>query len=316
VTRIAIQSVGVCCASGLGDERVIDPRAPAAFSAPSLSRFSQRRVGRAAELDPEACVAQKKSLKLMSRAALLGVAAARQLALPDRDVAHAGLFLGVGMSGGEIAQLAGLLDASLGSDGAIDLAAMGRDGLARLNPLLSFQVLNNMPLCHVSIELGLGGPHGAIWAPGAEALHAFDRAAEALSDGKAPWAVAGGADAPVNTVSLALADPNTNLAEAAALAVLVPVEKLDAGAIEWRGLDPKGDADLWISVGESGQALVPRGARAIALSTLFGETLAASGALAVALAVRELRVDRSIATVAICARDESGPLCARIGRAS
>lgn len=313
-----IAAVGVACASGVGDERVLAQ--PADFDFPSLPQFALRRVGRVPPFDPERFVTQRKSLKRMNRASLLAVAAARQLALPDGG-SEAGLFLGVGMSGGEIALLAGLLDTSRHPDGTLDLAAMGREGLAHLHPLLSFHVLNNMPLCHVSIELGIGGPHAAIHAPGGEALQAFARGAEAVASGEAPWALSGGADAPLNTLTLALTDEDLDrpLAEGAAVALLS-----DRGAIEWLGLSEhrpqsidaaraevlEGEPSRWIAIGP---ALAGRGA--IPLHQRVGETLAASGALAVALAVHLLRSDPAAATVGICAQDALGTSVAALRRA-
>ena len=276
---IVLRAVSVCAASGLGDERVLDGET--LFCACPLAQFAQRRVAPAAQFDPAAVVAQRKSLKLMNRAAQLAVAAARALPVPARDRERAGLFLGVGMSGGEIAQLAGLLDESL-DGGEVDLAKMGANGLARLNPLLSFHVLNNMPLCHVSIELGLGGPHGAIYAAGAEALDAFAAAADALAAGEAPWAIAGGADAPLDTVTLALRGGDERLAEAAALALLLAVDEPAPGDLEWA--EP-GGADREITVEET--------------AARFGDSLAASGALAVAEAVRILRMHADVRSIAI-----------------
>jgi hypothetical protein len=310
---IVLRSVGVACPRGLGGPEVLDGDAPVSLAPPAQPQFAGRRVGRVPEFDAASQVAQRKSLKLMSRASLLAVAAARELALPDGARAEAGLYLGVGMSGGEIAQLAGLLDESLDERGGLALARMGASGLARLNPLLSFHVLNNMPLCHASIELGLGGPHAAIYAPGGEALLAFERAARAIAAREAPWALAGGADAPLDTVSLALHAPERRLAEGASLALLVETDLPAPGDVAFRGLHraiDAVDAPLWIAVGKEAAASVPRGRQALLLDDRVGETHAASGALAVALAVQKLHT--SVERAAVLALTDEGPLVAEL----
>lgn len=249
----------------------------------------------------------------MSRAAQLAVAAARAVEPPVERRADAGLFLAVGMAGGEIATLGPLLEASC-AGGALDLAALGRDGLARLNPLTSFQVLNNMPLCHASIALGIGGPHAALFGGAGAALDAIDRAARAVSAGEAPWALAGGADAPVDGVHLATAPPEETAGEAAAIALLAPGG--DQGAIEWAGVaigegDPRVLArtlddrppDRWVALDGAAAERLPGAA---ALAADFGETGAAAGALGVAVAVRALALEPRVRSIALCAVDDDG----------
>lgn len=155
----------------------------------------------------------RKREKLMSPAARWAVAAAR-IAAAGRDLGgdRTGVFLGVGLSGGDVADVAGLLEAAIvedtGSGGApgaarIDLGRLGRDGLGRVHPLLSFQVLTNMPVCHVAMELGARGEGQARLSTGVETVAALGEAARAVSSGRLDVALAGGADAPVNVVTYA-----------------------------------------------------------------------------------------------------------------
>jgi hypothetical protein len=87
-----ISSVGVVCSPEAHSEDAIS-------TSDDLSRF----------------VSQKKSLKLMSRASQLAIAAGKIATqkIDAQQLASAGLFLGVGMSGGELSSLSGMRAASL-----------------------------------------------------------------------------------------------------------------------------------------------------------------------------------------------------------
>jgi hypothetical protein len=307
---VFLSSFGVACARGVGREDIFAGDAPLVLSAPGLAQFAGRAVGRLPAVELGAYLSQKKSRKLMSRASLLAVAAARVCVEGEPFSADTGLFVSVGMSGGEISDLAGLLDESLSPSGELDLYAFGSRGLARLNPLLSFHVLNNMPLCHVSIELGLAGPHAAFYAESpADGLAAWVRAVEAVARREAPLVLVGGAEAPVHTLGLALSPaPPVPPAEGAAFALVS--SQSSPGALRWLGVGEGDSLDsAWSALGLSGCApalVVWAGPgdspveNAVSLAALVGDGGAASFSLGVALVAQRLRESQREKVAALC----------------
>jgi hypothetical protein len=254
-------------------------------------------------------VSQKKNLKLMNRASQLAIAAAKMAtqSIDPAQLSDAGLFLGVGMSGGELASLSNMLSESMSQDGTLDLLLMGERGLSRVNPLLSFHVLNNMPLCHLSIELGVRGPHGAFYCEdAASGLRALSRAADCVTRGEAPIALAGGADSLLDTINLALST-HKRPSEGAAIVLFSSV-----GDILWRGL-----SEAYPTKEEALRSLTEH-TPAIQLdadaSEPFGDTQAASASLWVARAVELLRAAPIGADAAIFAQNRQGFSVALLSR--
>ena len=74
-----------------------------------------------------------------------------------------------------IEEIARLVAHAAASDGSLDLERFGRVTLKRVRPVLSFKILANMPICFVSIFLGICGPN-AVYTPwegqGAQAIAA------------------------------------------------------------------------------------------------------------------------------------------------
>jgi hypothetical protein len=310
-----ISGVGVACVYGLGDESI--------FLLPSEARFAlsekvaNRQLGVVPHFDPALFVTQKKSLKLMNRASTLGIAAAR-LALnagPSMNaggisagsLSQAGLFMSVGMSGGELSALAAMLSVSVTDEG-LSLPLMGEQGLSRINPLLSFHVLNNMPLCHTSIELGIHGPHAALYtADTAGGLRALARAAQCILRQEAPLALAGGADSPLDTINLMLS-ASEHPAEGAAMMIFSTT-----GDIEWLGLSEhtrQSEAEALRSLIDEAPLVQVRSTQ----TTLFGETSAASASLWVARTIALLRGSPIGSLAAIFAHDEAGVSVALLRR--
>lgn len=113
-----------------------------------------------------------------------------------------GYFLGVGASGGSLADVVSLLDASI-VDGTFSLERFGNRGLAACNPLLAFQLMNNFTLCHGAIQERLDGPNAAMFSRGAGTTAALIEAVQAIADGDCEHAIAGGADSALHPVTRA-----------------------------------------------------------------------------------------------------------------
>jgi hypothetical protein len=147
--------------------------------------------------------------KMASRAAELATVATRAVLDEARatdaawsDGASVGFWLGVGASGGSVGELEDLLAASGVRDGW-DVSRFADAGLAAVNPLFAFQLMNNFTLCHAAILEGLGGPNGAYFSRGAGTVWALIEARAALEARECDRAVAGGADSALHAVTAA-----------------------------------------------------------------------------------------------------------------
>jgi hypothetical protein len=151
----------------------------------------------------ESPLSNPKARKMMSRGAYL---AARCLADVMTDVTwrrgNVGYFLGVGASGGSLADVTALLDASI-VDGQFSLERFGDAGLAACNPLLAFQLMNNFTLCHGAILEGIGGPNAALFSRGSGTTAALIEAVWAIGTGDCDHAIVGGADSATHPVTYA-----------------------------------------------------------------------------------------------------------------
>jgi 3-oxoacyl-[acyl-carrier-protein] synthase II len=269
--------------------------------------------------------ADAKARKLMSRGARLAAVAARGLmregAFEGDEVSAAGFYLAVGASGGAPEELRAMLAASM-DEGRFSLARFGREGLAACSPLFAFQLMNNFTLCHAAILEGTRGPNGSYFSRGAGTAGALVEAAQALKSGECERAFAGGADSalhPVTWAELLRAEGAGRVpGEGAALLALEagPAKALaylaGAAVVSGRESDPVAqaiaqaegeDADLVLYSG-LGAAAFPK-ARAIDLTGLFGEAMAATPALGWATAVDAL-VSGAARRVLVVSRDAEG----------
>ena len=153
------------------------------------------------DFQPRAFLSEAKMIRLMNRDAQLAVAAAR-LALADARVTpgetypaeQVGLFGATGMAGLPLGEVIPLVKASTGSDGGLDLGRFGKDGLRAVNPILSFKILSNMPLCFVSICENIQGANGIYTPWEGQGAQAVDAAIRALECGEARCVLVGGCD--------------------------------------------------------------------------------------------------------------------------
>ena len=155
---------------------------------------------RAVDFDATSVVEDIKALRLMNRDAQLAVAAAAR-AVQDAGLNplegmsdRVALFGATGMTGLPAEEIASLVRHSAAPDGRLDLHRFGSITLKRVRPVLSFKILANMPICFVSIHLGLRGPN-AVYTPWQGAgVQAIAAAARCVATGKADAALAGACD--------------------------------------------------------------------------------------------------------------------------
>jgi 3-oxoacyl-(acyl-carrier-protein) synthase len=142
--------------------------------------------------------------KLMTRAARLAAMATRKAL--DAAGFHerreeVGFYLGVGASGVAMDEVVPMLRASREGE-SFSLARFGREGLAACNPLFAFQTMNNFTLCHAAILTGVGGPNAALYSRGAATVQALEEALWAITEGACDRCLAGGADSALHPVTI------------------------------------------------------------------------------------------------------------------
>jgi len=146
-----------------------------------------------------------RARKMMSRGAYLAAhclhALVHDAGWDGGERTDVGYYLGVGASGGSLADLTAMLEVSLVPE--LSLARFGDAGLAACNPLLAFQLMNNFTLCHGAILDGIGGPNGALFSRGAGTTAALIEAIHAIREGACERAIAGGADSATHPVTRA-----------------------------------------------------------------------------------------------------------------
>ncbi len=145
-------------------------------------------------------VADRKSLKLMTTAVRLGLAAI-ELALkgdpgwaevpPDRR----GLFVGASPQPGDPADLTPALEAALGEEGTFDMGRFSRDGYPLIHPLWLVRGLSNNIIGFASAVHDLQGVNMNYCDGVLGGRTALMEGALAIAEGRADLVLAGGSDA-------------------------------------------------------------------------------------------------------------------------
>jgi hypothetical protein len=203
---VGAQAVSVC---GVGREALASRRVLGDRALVPSRQLARTHPGVAAaevpEITDEPELFSPRAAARMSRASQLASIAVKH-ALREADWKEArheiGFFLGVGGSGGSVAEVEALLSASV-TEGALSYRLLGGEGLSACNPLFTFQTLHNFTLCHAAIAEGLGGPNGAFFSRGAGTLVALEEAVASIREGDGTRALAGGADTALHPVTWA-----------------------------------------------------------------------------------------------------------------
>ena len=155
---------------------------------------------------PQAWIPDRKGLKLMSRAVQLGVAAVRQAlteagGVDDHAPLRRALFVGASPQTGDPEDLRPALEAAFGPEG-FDLDRFARFGIDLIHPLWLVKGLSNNVLGFASAAHDLQGTN-ANWCDGEEGgWTAIVEGWDAVAEGRADLAVAGGADSLVGAEAL------------------------------------------------------------------------------------------------------------------
>jgi len=208
---VCIAGIGLLCPAGIGEEGARDGR-----------------PGVVPGFRPAAFIADRKQLKLMSRAVQLGVAAARlALAGGGEELLAAvpphrrGIFVGASPQVGEAEDLRAALQAGTGPDGAFDLRLFAEEGSRLIHPLWLVKGLSNNVLGFASAIHDLQGVNASWCDAEAGGWTALREGAFAIAEGRADLVLAGASDCLVGAELLLGGRP---AGEGAAFFLLLPGE--------------------------------------------------------------------------------------------
>ena len=219
--RVAITGAGVVTPIGAGFEAFRDALREGRSGVRRISAFDCAGLGTqiAAEVDDRpldlaSWVQPRKSVKLMSRAALFAVAAAAMarrhagLAAGDADPYRIGVVVGAGGMGPTdldllATQAGAVIDAGRSGTGAgWDIPTFARLYAERTNPVDTLRGLPNLAAAHVAIQHNARGPNATITTACSAGTQAIGEGMRLIQRGDADVVLAGGTDAAVNPVAV------------------------------------------------------------------------------------------------------------------
>ena len=214
--RVVVTGIGVVASNGVGraafwsacKDGVSGVGPIRAFDA---SNYPIRVAGECHAFDPTAHApdAVKKHLKVMSRAAKLGVGAAG-LAVTDsgldllaEDPERIGVVIGTGIVPMDLGELGPMLARAVDAGGHLDPGLMAAPGGGSpLFPLWLVKHLPNMVAAHISMAFNAQGPNNTIVTACVAGTQAVGEAFRSVARGEADIMLAGGADSRIDPLLL------------------------------------------------------------------------------------------------------------------
>jgi 3-oxoacyl-[acyl-carrier-protein] synthase II len=205
--EVVITGLGVVSPIGIGREAFWAALVQGRSGVRSIGLFDATAMpvhigGEVTDFQPAAYVSKRKSLKLMSRDAQLGVAAST-LACHDAGLVRGGVDperLGVVMGADRVSLDLDECEATYRpcvADGGFDFRHWA-DGMAKTFPLLFLKVLPNMIASHVAIEHDARGPNNTMHHAELSGLLAVSEACRTIQRGAADVMIVGGASSQLN----------------------------------------------------------------------------------------------------------------------
>jgi 3-oxoacyl-[acyl-carrier-protein] synthase II len=213
--RVVITGLGVVAPNGVGKEAFWSACVNGRSGIGPISCFDAsahpvRIGGEVPELDMESYLPppQRKSLKIMGRAARFGVAAST-LAVRDGGLdlerinpERVGVVMGTGLVPVDLPEVAPLLVEACGDDGRLQVERLGRQGAQSLFPLWILKYLPNMIAAHISLAHNAQGPNNTITTACAAGTQAVGEGFRLVARGDADVVLAGGADSRLDPLLL------------------------------------------------------------------------------------------------------------------
>lgn len=103
-----------------------------------------------------------------------------------------GLYLTVGHIPFQRDDIDAIATSSVDADGAFSVQRFATEGIAQVNPLLTFRCLPNMPAYHVSQNFGIKGPYVVAYPGVVQAAQCLQHALDDLQAGRIAHALVGG----------------------------------------------------------------------------------------------------------------------------
>ncbi len=203
--EVGVAGIGLFCPAGIG-QAGIEPGAPG-----EVPGFRARDW-----------VANRKNLKLMTRAVQLGVAGAAMAVSQLEDLESVpphrrAMYVGSNPLGGDFDDLRPALEESTDAQGSFDLARFASDGIPLIHPLWLVKGLSNNVLGFASAQHDFQGANANYCQGTSAGLLALWEGAQAVLEDRAELALAGSADSLLGAEGLL---PGRRLGEGAAFFVL------------------------------------------------------------------------------------------------
>ncbi len=203
---VTISGVGLLCPAGIGEEGI-----------------GEAQGGPVPGFRARSYIADRKSLKLMTRAVQLGIAAVQMALDADGDWVDVpperrGIFVGASPQSGDPDDLRYALEASMGPDG-FDMGQYAERGYPLIHPLWLVRGLSNNIIGFAAAIHDLQGVNSNYCDGPSGGWTALREGALAVAEGRADLVVAGGSDAWSEASELL---PGVSCGDGAAFVVLRP----------------------------------------------------------------------------------------------
>jgi len=214
--RVVITGIGVVAPNGIGREQFwagcVEGRSGIGpIRAFNASRHPIQVAGEVPDFESYNIIPEqsRKSVKLMGRAAYLGLAAA-SLAIQDshldwakQDPERRGVVMGTGIVPMDLNQVAPMLARATSDEGEFDPTQMiPEPGASGLFPLWLLKHLPNMVAAHISMAFNAQGPNNTIVTACVAGTQAIGEAYRLIAQGEADTMLAGGADSRIDPLLL------------------------------------------------------------------------------------------------------------------
>ena len=215
--RVVITGIGLATSLGVGTEETWKGLLEGRSGISRISGFDPTGLrtelgGEIAGFDPKPFVANRRSLRNMTRndqmgmvGAALAVSAAGEDSF-EEDAEDVGLFIG---GNKETSHPDRMVDAALAArndDGTVDMETMGTEGARRFYPLFYVEGLQGAALFYISQAYGMKGANTYFAGTADAGASAIGQAFRSVQRGESVVAVAGGFDDPTSWWSMAKMD--------------------------------------------------------------------------------------------------------------
>jgi len=202
--KVAVTGIGALTPLGIGIKENWEKikngeQAISQIEFPGGNFFPHTLCGVVNNFNPFDFISERKIIKLMNIEAQM-VVSATKLAIEDASIdgyyspCRTGLYMGTGLTSGGLEDLIPLAENSIDESCGFSYHRLGLEALPNCNPLISFKMLTNMPLCYISILFKIKGPNLVFNPWSSKTAQAIGEGMRAIQHGEIDCAVVGGCD--------------------------------------------------------------------------------------------------------------------------